>query len=384
MIAVELPDAADALSPPPPQAAVDDWEFAVRTDTVIVGEIWRRLEQKLGHPSLFSSWQWTRTWLNHYGDLIPHRFLVAKVNGEPVGVCLVTEGAGQQEGPLPVRTRHIGTAGEPENDSVYIEYNRLMVDPAHRARFAAEIYNHIANDPDWDRFHFDGLTSDDADLLASQHPGFVIETVPSHFFDLRQAREAGTDVISRLGQSTRKNLRTNLRDYGSLETDWAEDEEQAECILTDLIRLHQDRWKASGKPGVFASKHFLSFHRDVIRQLLPLEQVVLFRVRKGEQVVGCLYSFVEQNRMLVYQCGSEPYSANKLSPGLVTDYLLMEEALRRGFDAYDLLAGTSQHKQKLSTSTNTLVWGTLQRPRFKFAVLDTLRDIKRRFGRPPR
>lgn len=285
----------------------------------------------------------------------------------------------QKDGPLTVRTRHIGTAGEPEDDTVYVEYNRLLVAPEYREWFAGVVIAYMASDPDWDRIHFDGFLADAAALLTAIEPGFGVQRVPSFFFDLRKARESGTDVISGLGQATRKNLRTNLTDYGAIQTDWAEDEEQAECIWNDLVRLHQQRWRALGKPGVFASRRFCSFHREFIRQLLPRGQVVLFRARQGENVIGCLYALVEQNRLLVYQCGSAPYSNHKLSPGLVTDYLLMEESLRRGFDAYDFLAGTSQHKQKLSTSSNELVWGSLQRPRWKFAMLESLRDIKRRW-----
>jgi len=61
-------------------------EVLARTDTVIVGEGWRRLEAALGQNSLLNSWLWTRPWLDHYGDLVPHRFLVARVSGETTGV----------------------------------------------------------------------------------------------------------------------------------------------------------------------------------------------------------------------------------------------------------------------------------------------------------
>lgn len=40
---------------------------------------WRRLEIRIGHRGLSCSADWTEVWLSTYGDLVPHRFLLAIV-----------------------------------------------------------------------------------------------------------------------------------------------------------------------------------------------------------------------------------------------------------------------------------------------------------------
>ena len=96
---------------------------------------WRQLENRIGDRGLSCSADWTEVWLSVYGDLVPHRFLMAidGQDGRLVGICLVTEGIEQKDGPLPIRTLHIGTAGEPDADSVCVEYNRLLVEPQREA-----------------------------------------------------------------------------------------------------------------------------------------------------------------------------------------------------------------------------------------------------------
>ena len=41
-----------------------------------VASIWRRLEQSAPERPLACSWDWTETWLDHYGATVPHRFAI--------------------------------------------------------------------------------------------------------------------------------------------------------------------------------------------------------------------------------------------------------------------------------------------------------------------
>ena len=90
------------------------------TDRVEVLQLWTELEQRIGHLGLSCSADWTEAWLNAYGDLVPHSFLLAR-NPETStlqGICLICEGVNQKDGPLNIKTLHVGPAGEPEADSV--------------------------------------------------------------------------------------------------------------------------------------------------------------------------------------------------------------------------------------------------------------------------
>jgi hypothetical protein len=101
--------------------------------------VWQSLYDDLGATGLTNSWEWTECWLNAYGSSIAHWFVLCVVAGRVVGVALLTRGQGQRRGPLPFRTLHIGTAGELPGESVWVEYNRLLVHSRYRTAFLSQL-----------------------------------------------------------------------------------------------------------------------------------------------------------------------------------------------------------------------------------------------------
>lgn len=338
-------------------------------------KLWKTLEAQFEYVPLMCSSVWTSTWIEHYQDLVPYSFVVASKNDVPCGICLLTEGVDQHDGPLSLKTRHLGTAGEPAADSVCVEYNSLLVQPEDQPSFINELLNELSKNDTWDSFQFDGFASEELESWNLPQQETSIRKVESHYFDLKQIRDEEREVISGFGYSTRKNLRKNMKSYGNLTTEWAEDIEQANSIFTDLVTLHQARWQKEGQPGSYASERFTNFHKALIQRLIPTGQMGLFRVKIEGEVIGCVQVLIDRNRVLCYQGGSAEYKG-KLSPGVIADYLCIEECFNRGFDAYDFLAGNSHHKQKMSTTHSYLTWAQIKRPRWKFTALNALRKIK--------
>ena len=343
---------------------------------------WKQLEERLNSNSLTTSSLWTKVWLNHYGDLVPHRFFVARQNEITRGICLLTN-CDEQEGPFHFNSLRLGTAGEPEDESVCVEYNGLLVEDRFQTEFVRGLLNIAEQDPNWDQFDLDGFTKDTAEQIASLQPDFRLQTRKSRFFDLQQARESDTDIISNLGKSTRANIRRQLRKYSDLKLEWAESISQGESILSELIELHQNRWTDLGKTGSFASLRFEQFQTELMVQLLPTNQLNLVRVSQQGKTIGCLLLLVDNNRLLDYISGFAPFEKQS-SPGLITHYLCMEEALRRGYDAYDFLVGEYRHKKNLSTNSTELVWGCWRRPRLKYRLVKTIRALRNQLSRAHR
>lgn len=338
-------------------------------------EVWKSLEAGFAEVPLMCSHVWTSTWIEHFGDLIPYSFVIASQADQPCGICLVTEGVAQFDGPLAIKTLHLGTAGEPTADSACVEYNALLVPAEVQPDFMRGLMNLFEQNKTWDAFHFDGFASAELEAwdLPCSDEGY--RKIESRYFDLKLIREEEREVISGFGYSTRKNLRKNMKSYGDLNTQWAETVAEAEDIFADLVTLHQARWEKEGEPGSYASQRFTEFHLALIRKLIPSGQMGLFRVKLGEDLIGCVQVLIDRNRVLCYQGGSAEYKG-KLSPGVIADYLCIEECFQRGFDAYDFLAGNSHHKQKMSTDHSYLTWAQIKRPRWKFTALNTLRKIK--------
>jgi hypothetical protein len=346
------------------------------SDRTAAGREWERLEARLPGCGMASSWTWTRTWLRHYGDLVPHRFAVAEIDGSPTGIALLTRGVGRRRGPFPIRTIHVGTAGEPQEESVYVEYNRVLVDAGARDAFAAALIGELRRERDWDELVLDGFDPEHARAFLAASPRLEAAPALCPVTDLRAAREAGGDVLATLRRSTRRKVRRGLRGLGAIETEWAESPAEALDILDELVALHQDRWRRAGLPGAFASDRFTGFHRELVPNLLPRGAVVLFRVRAAGATVGCLYSFVENGRVLFYQSGLSSQSDSEIRPGFVAHGLCMQACFERGLREYDFLAGDARYKDELSTGHRHLVWATWHRQTPRARVVDSAAKLK--------
>jgi CelD/BcsL family acetyltransferase involved in cellulose biosynthesis len=321
------------------------------------GALWRNLEARLQSTGLTNSWTWTDCWLEAYGADIPHWFVVAAAGSEPVGIALITRGRGQARGPLPVRTVHIGTAGERPGETVRVEYNRLLVDPTARAWFLEEL---IAAP---------GVRAGSADVLELN--GFAPEEIPPSVRAqirivetpcpaavLEQTADA---TLATFDGDTRRKIRTNLHrlesDFGPLATEWVTDLERACEVMAELIERHQDRWTSAGMIGAFASARFRTFHYALLEHLLPVRRAVLVRVTAGGTLVGIFHGFVDGTVLLHYQWGLAMFEDKRISPGFVTGYLTMAEARNRGLTELNWLAGNSRYKRDLSNTTRSLLWG---------------------------
>lgn len=332
--------------------------------------VWATLESRIGHQGLTSSWLWTSAWLDAFGDLVPHLFLIAEDLGTPCAITLVTQGVQQRVGPVPVRSVHIGTGGEPATAAIVTEYQRLLVDETHRAAASEAFLRHLARGRStWEEVVFDGMPPHDA-LPFVRQPGYwFVRAEVSRYHDLAQVRAQGGDVIASFGKNTRYSIRRSMRRFGELTIEAAATADIATDIFHDLVTLHQQHWQALGQPGAFAATRSLRFHHRLIPGLLERDALMLIRVRNAEQTIGCIYGFRDRNRMLMYQSGLMQFEDDKLKPGLVSHALAMQWCLDRGIDAYDFLIGDSRYKQELSNSAQPLVYAVLSRRTPKQALL---------------
>jgi hypothetical protein len=343
-------------------------------------QLWRALEERSGRVPIMGSWQWVDAWLNHYADLIPHFFVVGSTGQVPRAICLVTRGVNQRDAGLQLRTLHLGTAGEPEEDSVCVEYNGWPVEPEFERPFARGLAEMFREDQSWDELRVDGVEASLLPPLVQALGQVSTRALPSHYFDLAHARQTGQDPLALLGQSTRRSIRKCLRAGGQLTCEWADDVAHAHDVFDDLIRLHQARWTKAGKPGAYASSRFTAFHRELIERLVPLGRLSLVRVRQEGNVLGCVQLLIDRRRVLYYQSGVA-LSEAALSHGLLVTYLALVECLARGYDQYDFLAGDGQHKRAFRSAEAKMCWVAQRRPRAALVILDTLRHVARLFKR---
>jgi len=328
--------------------------------------LWRSVEARIPSVPLACSWDWTVTWLRHYGHAVPHRFAVAEAGGRERGVTLLTEEE-RRRGPFRLRKVHIGTAGEPPGEGVYVERNGILADPGDRDAVAGALLETLRREGSWDELELNGFRPEHADPFLEAEPRLVARDAASPCLDVRGGSGGVDALLALLRPSLRKRIRSNLRALGPIESEWAESPAQALDIFAELCALHQADWEGRGQQGVFASPRFTDFHRDLIARLAP-DSVILFRARAESGTIGCLYSLVDGEDVLSYQAGIARADDNRLSHGLVTHVLCMAACADHGFHLYDLLAGEAPYKRRLTTTEGTLVWARARRLRAR--VLD--------------
>ncbi len=337
---------------------------------------WRLLEVELSNTRLTCSSLWTEIWLKHYGAIVPHQFAIASRGGLTCGIALLTQGVDQHTGPIALKTWHVGTAGEPEPDSVFVEYNSLLARPDDQVDFGCALWNWVREQTNCDEFRLDGFDPLSIQWMLDRHPQISVERKSSRFFDLTVAREADVEPISLLGSQTRANIRKSLRQLGNPTGEWADTPQRAEEMFHHMVELHQARWNAVGLPGVYSSRRFRDFHLELLHRAVPLGMTSMFGVKSSSQVIGYCHVMIDLHRVLIYQYGRN-VSIEKASPGIIIDYLCIAEALRRGYSAVDFLAGESEHKRRLTTNRAELAWVVWQRRNIKNAAINAVRNIKR-------
>lgn len=337
------------------------------------GVAWRELESRLPAPGLMCSWDWTSLWLEQWGDVVEHWFLLLEGGSGPVGAALLTRSRRLRVGPA--AHIHVGTAGEPRRETVFVEGNRLLAEPGARAGLAEAIVAALPRLPRHRGLALDGFVPEDAQLL-SRAAGVALELQASPFMDLAAVRAEGGDVLSALGSGVRRRIRQSLTGFGEIAVEWARTPTEASGILEELIELHRARWSAAGVPGAFSAERTTAFHRRLVAAFAADGRAMLLRARAGGRTLGCLYGHIDGSNLLFYQSGFGVFGDNRLRPGLVTHLLAMQGCLDRGLDAYEFLAGEARYKDELSSGRRTLAWAAPEPPRVERALLSVAKRAR--------
>ena len=347
------------------------------SDRVEALQLWAELEQRIGHLGLPCSADWTEAWLSAYGDLVPHTFLLARDSETSTlqGICLICEGVGHKEGPIGIRTLHVGPAGEPDSESVCVEYNRLLVAPEFEGAFTKLIVEHLESRSGFDQWNIDGIATAKLAAFHQHESNLQLRVEPAYGFDYAKAKAEKTNVLAQFKSATRRKVKRSIEAWDDLSVEWASTLNEAVDAFNEMVELHQTRWTSVGKPGSYSSKRFTAFHEDLLSKLVPQGRTAFVRVRSGRETIGIVQLFIEHRRALLYQCGWSVGDKTR-SPGVVVDYLAMEECLKQGLDAYDFLAFATQHKRSLANMSTDIVWATKRHPRLKFVALDQARKLR--------
>ncbi|MGB8275460.1 MAG: GNAT family N-acetyltransferase [Alphaproteobacteria bacterium] len=347
--------------------------------------MWRDLEGR-ADASFFLTWGWIGCWLRHLPAGAAPRLLVARADGQVVGLAVVVPRTRTRHGFITSDGLFLHETGDPDCDALTIEHNGILADRRVRAEVTRRCVSWLAAAvPDWEELVMSGVGPDYAALAAGTGLGVAVQmTRACPYVDLAAIRTSQRDYLDTRSGNTRYQIRRAMRRYeqvGPLAATAASTADEALAYFEELGRLHQAYWTGRGRPGSFSNPHFVRFHRALIAGCFGGGQIQLLRLSAGTQPFGYLYNLVNNGRVHNYQSGLVYDADGKMKPGIVSHYLAIDYNLRRGASVYDFLAGEDQYKRSLMTDASALVWLVLQRPRLKFKVEAALRALWRRAPR---
>jgi CelD/BcsL family acetyltransferase involved in cellulose biosynthesis len=160
----------------------------------------------------------------------------------------------------------------------------------------------------------------------------------------------------RLPNQLRRRLeygRRRLAREGTLRFDWLRNGDIQDG-LTDLFRLHRERWRRKGQPGVLENPAVRKFHRAVAALFDARGELRLVRMRVGDRVAAVYYGFQAFRQAWFYIAAFDPSIATA-NPGTVLLSEILRAAISDGVEAFDFLSGQEPYKYE---------WGAIDRPHF--------------------
>jgi hypothetical protein len=251
---------------------------------------------------------------------------------------------------LDLRTIRFISTGEDEYEETCPDYMNVLCLPGDEKIISTEVWREIST-MEWDYLEFLDIPLNSPLLLASTIQSFscgscLIANISGGFDAYINS------MHSSRRQKTRYMLREGERAMVKFEVVGLD---RASKTFNELISLHQERWAADGKAGVFAAQRFVEFHKSLIQNWIDSGRVILARLSLDSEAIAVLYGFVNNKKFDFYQCGVKRDAKLPLqSPGNLANLLLIKTLDELGFTEYDFLRGSSLYKNSLATCENML------------------------------
>lgn len=271
-------------------------------------------------------------------------------------------------GPIGLRCLAFISTGEAEFEETCADYLNMLCIPGEEVNCADSMWRAIEL-MKWDHLQLLDIPKD-SPLVEARRASAGAGAIDRGKCPIAELSGGFNAYVEKLSQKARQQVRYCLREVEKHRPifEIASPSNQDE-FFGDLVKLHQERWTAEGKPGCFSAKRFTEFHAILARTWVPERRAILARLSHRNQVYAVLYGFVTRSKFDLYQLGVRRTGAGSFhSPGVVANILLMRALVEEGVTAYDFLRGASTHKERLATHDAELVALEAWRPTLASAL----------------
>lgn len=187
-----------------------------------------------------------------------------------------------------------------------------------------------------------------------------------------------------LSHDTRYSIRRSLKVFNNeIIIESAQDSKKALEILDELITLYNKEWHKHGRRGMFSSKSFTGFQKEIIKKLIKSGSIIMIRIKnKKYGTLGCIYILASENVAYGYQIGLNYFdhvnfdSINKkrLRIGFIVHLFSMYKCLENGLNAYNFSTGSDSYKKELTNGSDEVMTISVTN-NFKPVIRNKIMDI---------
>lgn len=357
-------------------------------ELVRLGPAWESLLERSASDTIFLTPAWIESWWAAYAA---GRELVAlRVDGDDalLGLAMLYRREERLIGGM--RHRTLALVGDGSGDSDYLDWISAA---GRESEVVDTILEHLRRHVrDWDLLILNEIPETSPHLPALE-AGARARRWPWQALRVACARvvlpSSWDDYLKMLKPRMRTKVRSLLRDVE--ETfhgiyDRCETEADLGPRLESLYDLHNRRWDADGKRGVFQGEEKRAFYERLSRRLLAENRLRFYSLRIGDRYVAHQYCFEYRSRMYLLQEGLDPEWFEHGAGNALRAHVF-RDCIERGVGVYDFLGGVTSHKLSWGAETVWSVRVTTGPATIKNRLLFGVRDAReaaKRLLRPER
>lgn len=350
----------------PLTASIDTGEVTTLAEFDGLRAEWNALVDRLELPSPFQSWEWNRTWWNHFGEGKALLILTFRRRGRLIGIAPFFR---RRLGTQPVALSMLlplGWEGNGLANGLTEQWELLF--PREDRMALLESLACWLKGRHWSTVLIPGFTQEEP------LPGWIGKRIAYRgkgvVFDYRCVPGSWEALVQTLNKSMRDNVRYYPRLMErrgvSYRFEIAATPNEVSAVLPILFQLHRERAESSMK---IAHDNYFEYpnRRAFIRELAPLlaesGRVRIGIIRINEEPVAVQMWLEQGTTMFLYYSGFLPAWRNQ-SVALLATIGAFKDAIARGVRQIEFLAGGGHPKARWDTSqrVHSNIW-LVRRPR---------------------
>ena len=304
---------------------------------------WHQLSTRYPGVTPFNSWEWLFSWWQAYGAGRQLRILLIRIDGSLAGIMPLY--LGSEITTLGIRCSVLRFIGDGSFDSDHLGF---LFEPVKQTAVMQQFEQWLRHEREWDALVLREITASSVlgpalhDLAGSLAMPIRADTSACAVLDLpRSFGEFLEDRQSRF----RTRIRSSLKSIDAGELVF-----EAQCTPRDLRKrlrslfdLHQRRWGASGRSGVFGASAKRLFYAHFVPRFARNGWLRLYSLRRGNEYVAHQLCFGTGGTTYLLQEGFD-VSDPTASYGQVLRAAVIRHLIASGETRYDFLGGISRHK----------------------------------------